>query len=223
MKLLLFFTPLMLLGAFYSQDGQDEYVEANFFHGKKNGVFVDIGAHDGISFSNTYHFETDNGWTGLCIEPIPEVFAALQKNRKAICVQGCIAPQNGTAKFLRLTGYTEMLSGLADKYDPKHKSRIENELRIHGGTAEEIEVQCFRLNDLLRQHGLFHVDYLSIDTEGNELDILRSIDFDMFRIDIIDVENNYHDPSFHAFMLSKGYILMHKHHFSSDEIYKLNR
>jgi len=189
---------------FYSQFYQDQYVYENFFQDKTEGVFIDIGAHDGIAFSNTKFFE-EQGWTGICIEPIPEVFDRLKTNRSAICIQGCIADSRGTGLFLKCEGYTEMLSGLYKNYHPEHLERIKNEQKIYGGTTELIEVQLYKLNDLLKEHHMFHVDYLTIDTEGNELDILKSIDFDRFDIDVIDVENNYNDKTLSNFLISKGY------------------
>src|SRR5687767_14863567 len=97
---------------FFSQFNQDRFLETEVFKGKRGGVFVDIGANDGITLSNTYFFEKYRDWTGICIEPIPAVFEKLRANRKAICVNGCIAPSNGTAEFLWVSGAAEMLSGL---------------------------------------------------------------------------------------------------------------
>src|SRR5260221_7249446 len=94
--ILLFFTHT--ISAYYSQCGQDQFLYENFFRTKREGVFVDIGAHDGIFYSNTKFFE-ELGWQGLCIEPIPEVFEQLKKNRKAICIQGCISDQVGKSSF----------------------------------------------------------------------------------------------------------------------------
>ncbi len=111
-----------------------------------------------------------------------------------------------------------MLSGLPEKYDPKHAERIDTELKSHGGEKSLIEVQCYKLNDLLAQNNFSHVDYLSLDTEGGELEILKSIDFSRFDIDVITVENNYDDPEFKSFLTSKGYELVKK--LGSDEVYK---
>ena len=61
---------------FFSQLGQDRYLLENFFRGKRGGVFVDIGAYDGQTFSNTLFFERSMAWTGLCIEPLPSAFAS---------------------------------------------------------------------------------------------------------------------------------------------------
>jgi len=59
---------------FYSQYNQDQYLETNVFKGFKNGVYVDVGAHDGVSINNTLYFHKNNNWTGIIIEPIKQVF-----------------------------------------------------------------------------------------------------------------------------------------------------
>lgn len=203
---------------FYSQHGQDQFLYQHFFQEKQNGIFVEFGAHDGISFSNTYFFEKTLKWKGLCIEPIPNVFEKLKQNRTAICIQGCVSETSGTQDFIKLEGYSEMLSGLQEKYDPMHMQRIDHELNAHGGKKEILKVPCYTLNDLLEKNGLWHVDYLSVDTEGGELKILQSLDFNKFDIDIISVENNYKDSRFKEFMDSKGYVFIKT--LGTDEIYK---
>jgi len=60
------------------------------FNEKRNGYFLDIGAHDGIHISNTYLLERRYGWSGICIEANRDTFLKLQKNRKATCVNACL-------------------------------------------------------------------------------------------------------------------------------------
>lgn len=206
---------------YYSQFGQDKFVYEHFFLEKTEGIFIDIGAHDGISFSNTKFFE-ELGWTGICVEPIPEVFNQLKSNRLCACIQACVGSKRGKGIFLRCRGYTEMLSGLFNEYDPRHLERIKQEQRIYNGSLEKIEVDIYTLNDLLEQNGISYVDYLSVDTEGNELSILQSIDFSRFKIKVIDVENNYKDNGneLFNFLFSKNY-----KHFATigcDEIFELS-
>jgi FkbM family methyltransferase len=168
---------------------------------------LDIGASDGITISNSYFFEKQLGWTGICVEPIPQRAAELRKNRNCICIEGCISDKNETSQFLRISSpsiFTEMLSGLAQKYDPRHLQRIQQELRV-GGRYSIVAVKCYRLNDILAQYNIKHIDYLSLDTEGGELDILRSIDFNTYKIDVITVEDNYNDPEFISFLTSQGF------------------
>lgn len=189
---------------FYSQYQQDQYVYENFFKNKHDGVFVDIGAHDGITLSNTYFFEKTMGWTGLCVEPIPEVYTRLKANRNCLCIQGCIFDNRDSVPFLKISGWAEMLSGIIENYDPQHVKRIQSEIALNGGQSEIVNVKCYNLTDLLLENHIQHIDYLSIDTEGGELGILHSIDFSRIDIDVIEVENNYHDP-FQAFLEPLGY------------------
>lgn len=205
---------------YYSQYDQDRFVYETFFKEKKTGVFVDIGAHNGIALSNTKFFE-EIGWSGLCIEPIPEVFQELQKNRTCACVQGCISNREGKVSFLRIDGYHEMLSGIFDNYSKEHLQRIQQSLGIleHESHAAFIETNCYLLNNLLEEREIYQVDFLSLDTEGGELEILKSLDYSRFQIEIIDVENNYHDPEFRTFLKSKGYNLVKE--LGCDEIYQL--
>jgi FkbM family methyltransferase len=203
--------------AYYSQSHQDEFLDKEIFKRKEHGFFVDIGAHDGVTFNNTYFFEKNRKWNGICVEPIPEVFDKLNKNRHCKNIAGCISSHNGKASFLRLKGYTEMLSGLVNDYDPRHVERIERELQQYGGEAQEIIVECFNINYLLKENNVYHVDYCSIDVEGPELDILKSIDFSSFKYDVFTVENNYGTSDIRDFLHSKGYDLIAR--LGCDEVY----
>lgn len=173
---------------FYSQCGQDEYIFKNIFPGKNKGIFIEIGAYDGIKLSNTLFFELQ-GWTGICIEPIPEMFEQLKKNRACVCIQGCVTDHGGTALFRR-AGVGGMLSGLVEKYDPRHVQRIEQE----HGFSDYYQVSCYTLSQILSDYKLDKVDFLSIDTEGGELDILKSLsEQELACIDVICVEDNFYN------------------------------
>lgn len=202
---------------FHSQFDQDRYLYQKFFKEKRNGIFVDIGAHDGVTFSNTYFFEKTMGWTGICIEPIPEVFECLKNARDALCIQGCISSHQGTVPFLRIKGDSEMLSGILNNYDPEHLNRVQKELEAYGGSAEIITVLCYDLTTLLLSQGLSHIDYMSIDTEGGELEILKSLDFQSIEVEVIDVENNLGTDRFKDFLEPLGYKRVIK--LGVDEIY----
>src|ERR1700743_3764427 len=125
------------------------------------GIFVDIGAHDGITGSNTFFFEA-LGWAGICFEPIPELFQQLSSNRKCILKQMALSDKIGEAYFKRIKGHSEMLSGLVDEYSPEHLSRIEQEFAEHVQEEEIIKVKTSTFNkEVLFQH----IDILSIDVE----------------------------------------------------------
>ncbi len=202
----------------FSQFKQDVFVNEHVFKNKENGIFVDIGAADGVNISNSLFFERYFGWSGICIEPRQKDFDELVKNRECICVKGCITNVTGEQDFLVVEGYAAHLSGLLATYDPKHLARIDREIKKYGGSKRIVKMPCYRLDDLLREHEITYVDYLSIDTEGSEFEILQSIDFDACDIEIIDVENNYKEPKFSKFLAGKGYKLVHR--LGVDEIYQ---
>jgi FkbM family methyltransferase len=193
-----------------SQLGQDALVD-QYLGGKRHGVFVDIGAYDGVTFSNTLMFERERGWTGICVEPLPDVFAVLQQSRHCTCVQACIGNRDEAAvEFLAVQSQavpTRMLSGVVSEYDPRHLGRVDHELNAFGGTKSVIRVPMRHLHGLLHDHGIDRVDYLSIDTEGSELLIIRSTILSAIGSPCITVENNYDDPAIHEALVAQGYRL----------------
>lgn len=203
---------------YYSQHGQDKFLVEKVFKKKRDGFFVDIGANDGITLSNTYVFEKELGWKGICIEPIPAVYEKLVKARTAINVNKCIGNKDNTAvKFMKIEGYAEMLSGIIDFFDENHMKRIEQYQKEHGGTSSIIDIQCIRLNTLLKQHSVNHVDYCSIDVEGGEMGVLESIDFSDINIDVLSVENNNGNKAQTDYIIGKGYKLIKR--LGVDEIF----
>lgn len=186
---------------FYSQYGQDRFLEKYLFKKINKGFFVDIGANDGITFSNTYFFEK-KGWGGICIEPIENVFINLQKNRSSKCFMGVVSGEESDfVDFLHISGEAEMLSGILSKCNNDHTKRIEQEVN-NKGDKNVIKVKNYNFNNIVGKLG---IDYLSIDTEGAELEILKSIDFSKYNIKAITVENNYKDKDINDFLLSNNF------------------
>jgi len=194
----------------FSQYGQDRFVDQYVFEERTGGFFVDIGAHDGVSLSNTVFFERHRGWDGVCVEPMPERFAQLQSNRQCRCVQGCVSPTSGVRQFTMVTGAADMLSGLASTMSADHRQRIESELQVKGGQTRVIEVQCHTFNQLMEQCNAPRIDFCSIDTEGCELDILRSIDFSRFPATCYCIEDNNHVVQIRRFFKPLNYRLVEK-------------
>lgn len=205
---------------YFSQYGQDEFIDKVVLNRKRNGFFVDIGAHDGINLSNSYYFESSRNFNGVCIEPNPKVFDILKRNRKCTLLNVCIAEVETEVKFLAIDGYAEMLSGMIDKYHPEHLKRIESYITDHGGSKQEIKVKAIPLHNinLLRNTD---VDYMSIDTEGNEIDILRSIGYKKININCLSIENNYHDTNIEVLMAHNGFIKVYR--LGDDDIYLQKR
>lgn len=199
---------------FYSQYQQDEYFENHVFKGFKKGIFMDIGAHDGVSLNNTLFFENTHNWTGYNIEPIQSVYEKLIVNRpNSVNINCAISDTDGFSDFYCNTGSSEMLSGLTTTFDPRHLDRLKNDVRINGTNMDVIQIETKRVDTLCKQYNIDHIHYLSVDVEGAEMNVIKSIDFNNVFIDVIDFENNYEDVSVPIveYLESKGYVVLQKH------------
>jgi FkbM family methyltransferase len=200
----------------YGAGGQDVYVAA-LLDRPDHGTFVDIGANDGITISNSLYFEKELGWTGLAIEPIPDAYAKLTANRHCHTLNACISDHEGTAEFLEVEGRAQMLSGLVSKYDKQHLRRIDRSIKRLGGSVKKTEVECIRIGTALTRFNIDQIDFLSLDTEGGELDILKDINFTAIPIRAISVENNYFTFAIRDYLEKFGF--RHMGTIGVDEIY----
>ena len=195
---------------FYSQYKQDEYLETTIFKGYKEGFYVDVGSHDGVSLNNTLYFERNNNWRGINIEPIKGVFDKLVANRSAdrnTNINCAICNYDGEADFYLNEGYTEMLSGIIENYDARHLERLKNENTEMLATTQVVKVNTKRLQTIFDEHEVSHIHYLSIDVEGAEFEVIKSIDFDKVFVDVIVFENNYEEVSIPIiqYLIKKGF------------------
>ena len=200
----------------YAAGGQDIYV-AELLGRPDHGTFVDIGANDGVTISNTLYFEKELGWNGLAIEPIPAAYEKLKANRNCRTLNACISDTEGTAEFLEVEGRAQMLSGLVTKYDKQHLRRINRSIKRLGGSVTKTEVECMRIGTALARFKIDRIDFLSLDTEGGELDILQDIDFNAIPVRAISVENNYFTFAIRDYLKNHGF--QHMGTTGVDEIY----
>jgi FkbM family methyltransferase len=172
-----------------------------YFQGIPDGFFIDIGAHDGIQISNTYVLE-QQGWQGICIEPIPEIYSLLQENRSCDTFNVAISSSTDkAASFFKVSGM-EGLSGL----ERQMPDRIRLGLQERGLDIELITVNAIPFDELMKTYPhLEYVDFLSIDVEGGEQDVLDSIDFQRMRFGLITIENNPGTEILAEFMNRQNY------------------
>lgn len=191
---------------FKSQHKQDEFI-INYFKGKREGVFVDIGAHDGITLSNTYVLEKEYGWSGICIEPMPHQFKNLSECRDAKLYNCAIYDTNGIEKFTMLDydGYPDMLSGITKDMSIVHMGHVISEGSRMGAKTKIIDVQTRILNEILEEGGVYEIDFLSVDVEGAELKILKSLDYDKFHVKVIIYENGENTNLVRNFLKTKNF------------------
>jgi FkbM family methyltransferase len=168
-----------------AQLGQDIWVLEKTGY-KRNGYFVEFGATDGVLLSNTWLLEKAFGWQGICAEPNPKFFAKLKENRQCKVSSQYIAGETGKqVEFILADAY----GGAQDYANDDNHSDKRAAYRAAGQVAILTSIS---LNDFLRQHDAPHtIDYLSIDTEGSELEILQAFPFEEWDIRLLTIEHNY--------------------------------
>jgi FkbM family methyltransferase len=199
---------------FYSQHGED-YLIWEFFGHKTSGFFVDVGAFDGIHLSNTYFLEQQD-WQGICVEPHPDYFPLCEKNRpKSVCTNvACIGDEDEDV----VTFYAEKSGLYSGTESNKQVEFIENNYQLNWKQRfrrlNPLEVPATTLNQILAKHlpEDVNIDLLSIDTEGNEFDILDSLDLSQYQPRIIIVETNTDEAlkRISRLMLNGGYFFARK-------------
>jgi FkbM family methyltransferase len=194
-----------------SQIRQDIFVlfELNF---KKNGFFVEFGATNGIDLSNTFLLEKEFNWKGILVEPARVWHTDLEKNRSAVVDKRCVWSESGKLIQFNQTNESEFSTIDHLSTNDHHAKK-----REHG---EKYSVNTVSLVDLLDEYKApRNIDYLSIDTEGSELDILEKFDFDKYKIKIITCEHNYTTirEKLDSLLLKNGYIKKYEQHSQHDD------
>jgi FkbM family methyltransferase len=196
----------------YAQINQDINV-LKFYRYKKGGFFLDVGAYNGVDMSNTYLLEKSYNWKGICFEPLREAYENLREVRSAVCIDKAVFHETG--KKMRFSA-CNVLSGITDCIDkyPWVKD------------SESYEVETIRLDDAILEHETivpYFIDYMSLDTEGTEFDILQSFDFNNYRVGYFTIEHNFVEPkrtNIRNFLLSKGYVYIGQNSVDDDYIHK---
>lgn len=190
-----------------SQYGQDLFV-LEVLEGLVGGYFLDSGAADGVSSSNTLLLESSFGWNGICIEPNRAFFPQLKKNRRCHCVQCCLYDRDGQVEFLE---DARMLGGILDEYDPvllRYAKQVFHLPENPDGKPVTVHKAARTVRSVLRECKAPPVlDYWSLDTEGSELAILKSFPFDEYAFRVLTVEHNRLPcrESIRVFLEGRGY------------------
>tara|TARA_Y100000991_G_scaffold179564_1_gene142058 strand:+ start:1167 stop:2009 length:843 start_codon:yes stop_codon:yes gene_type:complete len=185
---------------FFSQAGQDKLIFEKFFKNKMDGYFVDLGAYDGVEGSNTYFFEKFFRWKGVLVEPSKNQYLKLTENRNNNCINKAISKTNEKFEFIDVVSGYKQMSGLNQSY---YKDTLEILNSDLNSKTDIYQVETSTFKDLVLEK---EIDYLSIDIEGGELDVLSSIDFNTYKIKVISVENNKPNQiSYKELLLENGY------------------
>jgi len=175
---------LPLLKKSKSQLRQDLFVLStlNF---KTNGYFVEFGAANGIDLSNTFLLETSYAWKGIVAEPARHWLSKLQENRPGSQIENsCVWKDTGSMLLFNETKIPEISTLDSFSSSDLHKSSR--------ASGTKYMVKTISLTDLLiKFNSPKEIDYLSIDTEGSEFEILSTFDFSKYTFKVITCEHNF--------------------------------
>ena len=165
-----------------SQGREDLFLSENYFFKKTGGTFLELGALDGLMYSNSYYFEQSLGWRGVLIEGSPVLYQKLRANRpEAITVNAMICAEPRQLHWIETSnaigGAWELMQDGFKKV--KHPTMTDEKV------AELPTVPCVRLDSVMARFGVTHVDLFSLDVEGAELSVLQAIDFNRFSASVI--------------------------------------
>lgn len=174
--------PCQVPGQWTAQSGQDKYLFERVFHPQdlccKGGTFVEFGARNGIVDSNTFGFEHCMGWTGLLFELDPREFVELERNRPgSVVIKGAVCPAGIETVPVVLSQFGG-LSGALHQYEDTRRQY----------ESDQTLVQCYDLAKELRKRDMHTVDYMTVDTEGSEVDIVLDFPWDDFDIRVVQIE-----------------------------------
>lgn len=170
---------------YYSQFGEDRLLD-KLFQGKRQGVCVEVGANNGIDGSTTLHFE-EIGWDCILVEPNPALCRAVRARRKAQLFECAASSASGSA-ILHVAVGAEQSHAVSALGDERKSAQI---LKEHGFQTEPVEVILRRLDDILDEaEPAADIDFISIDVEGHELELLKGFSLDRWRPTVLIVEDN---------------------------------
>lgn len=182
-----------------AQLNQDIFV-MNELGYKRDGYFVEFGATNGVDLSNTYMLEKNFGWTGILAEPARVWSKDLMNNRDCHIELNCVWSKSNEVLEFNEVDSAELSSVNASFEDDEHAKA-----RLNG---KQYSVYTISLQDLLKKYNApKEIDYLSIDTEGSEYEILSAFDFDAYKFRVITCEHNYTPmrEKIYDLLTSKGY------------------
>ncbi|WP_018613715.1 FkbM family methyltransferase [Segetibacter koreensis] len=198
----------------FSQEGEDVLLERILGDIDYNGSFVDIGAHHPVRFSNTYKFY-QAGWRGINIEATPGSSKIFNEVRPLdINVEIPVSDKEEELTFYVFNN--PELNTFSEEHALHWHGRGDNKI------IDRVKLKTATIDSILKEHGQQkkNFDFLSIDVEGLDLRILKTLDFNEYSFNFIIVEDStemsdINDGELHEFLVSKGYKLLSKLFYSS--------
>jgi len=178
-------------------EAEEKELVWKFFGQKSGGVFVEVGANDPVAGSQTWLLE-QKGWRGILVEPQATLCDRLRQERKnsQVFQVACSSPEQEGEALLHI--------GQHDWHSTLGTQRVSQDTQFVG--TERVKVTT--LDKLLQGAGVAHIDFLSLDVEGHEIEVMRGLDFAKYKPALILIEDGVRDLSKHRFLKARGYKLV---------------
>lgn len=197
----------------FSQFGQDMHIIQNIYKDKKNGYFVEVGAYDGVNMSNTLYLEQSHNWLGICVECNPFWFSKLKENRPNTINYDYAVYNQDNQELDFINDDTGGCSGFVETNSHSHILH-KNIIKVTTQTLTTI---------LDKSNAPSFIEFLSLDTEGSEYEILKSHDFNKYLFGYICVEHNHIESArkkIRDLLESKGYVFFRENNVDDDYIHE---
>lgn len=207
---------------FYGQALEDQFLYETYFKDKTNGAYIELGALDGVLYSNTKFFEDQFGWKGILIEPNIHQYKLLEQNRpNNYLFNNLVSNIKEKVVFKYFVDEYAGVSGIKQTLPTEHYSCFFDSINSPQG---ECTMTPTTLTNIVKQTDIQYFDLLSLDVEGHEYEVLCSWDFSI-PINIILIETlggsqEKNEILCNDLLISKGYIL--DNYYKHNKIYKLN-
>lgn len=186
-----------------------------------DGFFIELGAHDGITQSNTFYYEKKYNWKGILIEPVPKLFNYCKKyrsNKNLYFCNACVSFDfnKDKVKLIYSNLMTTAVDLTSDDYRKKHLA--DPELNFFEKN-NYFYANARTLNSILKESKAPNIiDFFSLDVEGAEFDVLNGIDFSIYNFKYIIIETDNFER-LDKFMTNKNYKFINKYN-SNDYLYE---
>jgi len=191
--------------SFYAEYFTDKYIREKFFPNfDYKGVMVEVGAGPPEFYSSSKHFR-DTGWRCICIDPNPNFVEQHKKTYSEIYQYACSFEEKKCIfKIVNTKYFPKESDGMSHSaIDIKYPIELEH-------TIDEIPVKIIKLNTLLEELKIEKIDFISVDTEGWELEVIRGFDINKYEPKVVLLENTTHSKSYIDYMNNFDYELNHK-------------
>lgn len=210
----------------FSQNYEDIFLNQNIFKNKQNGVYIELGALDGVLYSNTKFFEDSLNWKGILIEPHPEKFKLLQQNRpNNFLFNSLVSCHKEPLEYRYFVDSHAAVSGVENTLSQHHFDTYFESNNEWNKTLPQnkIFIKPVSLSEIVKSTNLTHIDLLSLDVEGHEYEVLKSWDFsipiDIILIETLGVQPDK-DESCREMLIKNNYRFITK--YKRDEIFAIN-